>query len=122
MSARTPPFAVAASLLIAAPAAASVTPADLEPAFTGTVISTYPDGRQGKLWLNRDGSYKGQGRRGHLSSGRWSLKGDRICLRQSRPVPVPFQYCTDVPDEGTTSWTEKAVTGEQLQMELVAGR
>ena len=43
-----------AALLCAAPAASAAP--DLAPAFAGTIVSTYPDGRQAKLWLNPDGS------------------------------------------------------------------
>lgn len=110
-----------AGALAALPAAA-VVPPGLEAAFAATVVSTYPDGRKARLWLNADGSYRGQGRRGGLSSGRWSLKGERICLRQSRPVPVPFSHCTRVPADGATSWTDKAVTGERIRVDLVPGR
>ncbi len=95
----------------------------LEPAFTNTIVSTYPDGRKAKLWLNRDGTYRAQGRRGKPSSGRWTLKGEQICLKQSRPMPGPFSYCTGVKRGGVgTSWTGKAVTGERIRIQVVAGR
>ena len=116
-------LAVAAALL-AAPAAAQTKtpPPGLEAAFTGTVVSTYPDGRTAKLWLNQDGTYRGQGRRGKPSSGRWSLTGQRICLKQSRPIAVPMSYCTALPPAGATRWAGKAVTGEPVRLELVPGR
>lgn len=95
-------------------------PASLEPAFSGTIVSTYPDGRQGKLWLNADGSYTAEGRRHKPSSGKWTLKGERICLKQSKPPTVPFaSYCTQVPSG--TSWSAKAVTGEPIKVKLVLG-
>jgi len=75
------------------------------------------------LWLNPDGSYRAQGRRGTFSSGRWSLKGEKICLSQKRPVPGPFSYCAPIKSGGVgTSWTGKAVTGEAIRITLVAGR
>jgi hypothetical protein len=114
--------AVAASTLLAAPALAA-DPAILEPAFSNTIVSTYPDGRKAKLWLNADGTYRAQGRRGKPSSGRWTLKGEQICLKQRRPVAGPFSYCTGVKRGGVgTSWTGKAVTGERIRIQLVAGR
>ena len=114
-------------LLLAAFAAAAVSSstlmAALEPAFANTIVSTYPDGRQAKAWLNRDGSYRGQGRGGGVTSGRWSLKGEKVCLRQQRPVPIPLSYCTPVHQGGVgTTWSGKAVTGETVQLQLVAGR
>lgn len=103
-------------------AALAVTPA-MEPAFSNTIVSVYPDGREAKLWLDADGAYHGQGRRGDPSNGRWSMKGDKICFRQSRPIPIPFSWCTPMlePKVGA-SWPGKSVTGETVRIELRAGR
>lgn len=95
-------------------------PGPLEPAFKGTIISTYPDGRQAKLWLNRDGSYRAEGRRHDPSGGHWKLKGEKICLSQSRPFPAPFRFCTPLPHGEV--WIAKAVTGEIVQARVVKGR
>jgi hypothetical protein len=112
-----------ASLLLAAPALAEAPAGVPEAAFTNTVLSTYPDGRVAKLWLERDGTFRGQGRRGKPSSGKWSMKGQQICLKQTRPFPAPFAYCTEVRQGGVgTSWSGKAVTGEPVRIELSAGR
>ena len=109
-------------LLVAGPAIANA-PSSLEPAFANTILSTYPDGKTGKLWLEPDGSYRAEGRRAEPTSGRWKVKGSRMCFRQSRPFPVPFSYCAPIVagDVGTV-WSGKAVTGEPLRIELVAGR
>lgn len=94
-----------------------------EAAFSNTVVSTYPDGRTAKLWLERNGTYRGQGRRGKPSSGKWTIKGEQICLRQSRPFPAPFNYCTAVKQgEVGSEWAGKAVTGEAVKIKLVSGR
>jgi hypothetical protein len=117
------PTAAAACALLAAPPALAATAAVLEPAFSNTIVSTYPDGRQAKLWLNADGSYRAQGRRGKPSSGVWTLKGEKLCLKQRKPVPGPFSYCTPVKRGGVgTRWTGKAVTGEKINIELAPGR
>lgn len=95
----------------------------LRPAFENTIVSTYPDGRQAKLWLNPDGTYAAEGRRHDRSSGHWKIRGERICLRQSHPPTLPFSYCTNVPSGGVgASWNAKAVTGEPIRVKLVAGR
>jgi hypothetical protein len=97
--------------------------ADIAPAFANTIVSTYPDGRQARLWLEPGGFYTALGQGGDPSSGRWSVKADRICLRQSKPLAVPFSYCTRVRRGGIgTSWISRAVTGERIRIELVAGR
>ncbi len=102
--------------------AADMGNARLRAAFGNTVVSTYPDGRQGKLWLAQDGSYTGQGRRGDRSSGRWTLKGDTVCLRQVHPPTLPLSFCTPIPSGGVGStWTAKSVWGDPLTVTLVAG-
>ena len=116
-------FAAAAARALAAAPASAAEPADLQPAFSNTIVSTYPDGRTAKLWLNADGTYRGQGRRGKPSSGRWTLKGEEICLKQSKPFPAPMSYCAPIRRGGVgTSWSGKAVTGEPIKITLVAGR
>ena len=95
----------------------------LQPAFQNTIVSTYPDGRTARLWLSADGTYTGQGRRGGRNGGVWRLRGSEICMSQRRPVPVPIQFCTPVMQGGVgTRWTAKAVTGETIQVQVVAGR
>lgn len=97
--------------------------ADLAPAFGNTLVSTYPDGRTARMWLQADGRYEGQGRRGGRSSGRWSVREGDLCFSQRRPIPVPRSFCTPIVRGGVgTKWTARAVTGETIQVELVAGR
>jgi hypothetical protein len=93
--------------------------ASLAPAFNGTIISTYPDGRKGKLWLSPNGTYKAAGRRNDKSHGHWTLKGDNVCLKQSSPIPVPFAFCT--PKPSSTTWKAKAVGGEPITVHVESG-
>lgn len=111
--------------LVALPAAfvllcAADAPPALQKAFGNTVVSTYPDGRTGELWLDPSGAYSAMGRRQDRSNGHWSVRGDKLCLKQSRPIPVPFAYCTALPTDG--AWTAKAVSGETIHVRLVKGR
>jgi hypothetical protein len=107
-------FLAAPALALAASDVSSLTPA-----FKGTIVSTYPDGRQGKLWLSEDGSYTASGRRGDRSSGHWKLKGDEVCLSQAHPLPSPFAFCTPKPT--ATAWNAKAVSGEPIKVKVVKG-
>ncbi len=111
---------------LAAVAAVLCTAADkseLGPAFKNTIVSTYPDGRQAHLWLSEDGSYKAEGRRHDPSNGHWTIKDERICLRQSHPATLPISYCTALPPGGVgATWSAKAVTGEPIRVKLVRGR
>ncbi|HYF22116.1 MAG TPA: hypothetical protein VD929_01845, partial [Caulobacteraceae bacterium] len=71
----------------------------------------------------RDGTYRGQGRRGGASSGTWKVKGKQVCLKQSKPFPAPMSYCTAIVTGGVgASWSGKAVSGEKIRIQLVAGR
>lgn len=91
-------------------------------AFGNTIVSTYPDGRQAQLWLRPDGSYAAEGRRGDRSAGQWKIKGDKVCLKQSKPHAFPFSYCAALPPGGVgASWNGKAVTGEAIRIKLVKG-
>ena len=94
----------------------------LDVTFGNTIVSTYPDGRQAELWLHPDGSYGAEGRRHDRSSGQWKVKGEKLCLKQSKPIGLPFSFCTPLMHGGIgTSWTTKAVTGEQIRVQLVKG-
>jgi hypothetical protein len=103
--------------------ALALTPAAMEPAFENTIVSTYEDGRTARLWLDPDGRYRGEGRNHDPSNGKWTIKGEKLCLKQSRPVPVPFAFCTPIVQGGVgTAWSTKSVFGEPLKVELVSGR
>lgn len=101
--------------LILLTAGAAPPPPELQKAFKGTIVSTYPDGRIAKLWMNPSGDYVSMGRRHERHKGRWSLKGDKVCFKRGI-----FGYCTAMPSD--TEFTTKAVTGEQIRVRLVPGR
>lgn len=92
---------------------------DVERAFGNTIVSTYPDGRTGLLWLAPDGAYAASGRKRTRSSGRWMIKGAQICLKQSKPWKAPFTYCTELPS--AEAWEARAPTGERITVKLLAG-
>lgn len=94
----------------------------LDAAFGNVIVSTHPDGRQAKLWLKRDGAYDAQGRAGERSGGVWRLKGDKLCLSQRRPFPIPFSYCKAVPPVSVGKpWRDKAFNGDLVTNEVVPG-
>jgi hypothetical protein len=110
------------SILLAAPVALAAPPSAVDKSFGNTIVSTYPDGRQAELWLQRGGTYTAEGRRHDRSSGHWKTKGDKLCLSQSSPIPVPFSYCTAIPNGGVgATWSAKAVTGEAIRVKLIRG-
>ena len=108
-------------VLVLAAAASKVPPEVLEkmePAFAGTLVSTYDDGRRGHLNLSRDGTYRYRGRKNDPSSGVWDVKGQTVCLHQRRPIPIG-SYCTPLPNG--TSWRTKAAGGEMVTVRVVRG-
>ena len=110
---------VVAATVLVAPVQAS----PVDEIIGNTILSIYPDGRTGELWLQADGSYTGEGRRGEPSSGHLSVSGAKLCLRQSKPLPIPLAFCAGVPADGLrTGWTRKAITGETIRVRLVRGR
>ena len=114
---------VGASLAPLTQASAADGQPDISAAFKGTIVSTYSDGRQAKLWLASDGSYKAEGRKHDPSNGKWRIKGEQICLNQSHPHPMlPITYCTAIPSGGVgRSWAAKSVMGDPIKVKLVAG-
>lgn len=115
--------AAACCALAAAAPAADVETSRVSAAFGNTVVTTYPDGRTQRIWLHEDGSWDGINRLGSKISGRWSLKTEKICLRQSRPISLPFTYCTDFPAQGApgVQWAGKDITGRPIQLTLQKG-
>lgn len=107
--------------------AQAATPPAAEPpvaaAFGNTVVATYPDGRLQRIWLRADGTYDAVGRRGKPSSGKWTLKADKVCLKQSSPFRAPISYCTPFPaGEGVgATWTGKDISGTPIKLKLVKG-
>ncbi len=116
--------AAASALAVAATSSSAADKSDLAPAFKNTVVSTYPDGRQAKLWLSSDGTYKAEGRKHDPSNGTWKLKGDQICMKQKSPrPPLPISYCTAIPSgEVGSTWSAKSVFGDPLKVKLISGR
>lgn len=113
--------ALLALALLAAPGLAHAGP-KVDLAFGNTIVSTYPDGRTGHLWLKDGGVYDYVGRNGKSSSGQWKIKGDDVCLKQTKPIAIPLNYCTPAPDGGVgITWGAKAISGENVVVQLLKG-
>lgn len=117
-------FGVCVTLAVASTALAAHSesfPDALRAAFGNTIMSTYPDGRQAELWLSANGHYAAKGRRGDDSSGVWQTRRGRLCLRQRRPFPAPWSFCTRIPTRTDQAWSARAVTGERVRVSLLRG-
>lgn len=92
-------------------------------AFGNTVKAVYPDGKHQRIWFNADGAWEAIGRRGKPSSGKWTQKGEKVCLRQVKPFPSPLKYCTHFPADGALGavWTSRDMAGEPIRLTVVKG-
>lgn len=123
-------FAATLSLALVASAATAAEPVrgggsgGVAAAFGNTVKALYPDGRYQWLWFNADGTWEAFGRRGKWSSGKWLQKDpSQVCLKQSRPFPIPFNYCTTFPAGSGVGavWSSKSIEGEPIRLTVVKG-
>jgi hypothetical protein len=115
--------ALVGSSLLAAGAQADEPTAQVKPAFGNTVLSVYPDGRSQKIWMHPDGTWDGQSRRGTPLAGSWNVKGDKVCMKQSKPPTLPVAYCTAFPQKTYVgvSWTSKDMSGTPIELKVVHG-
>jgi hypothetical protein len=124
-STRVLPFAYTLFLGLNAEAGTATPPEPrgVAAAFGNTVKTLYPDGKAQRIWFRADGSWDAIGRRGKSSSGKWTVKGEKVCLKQSKPFPSPFKYCTVFPSTGGvgTQWASKDMAGEPIRITLVKG-
>jgi hypothetical protein len=114
----------AAALAVFAPAAASSSVAapgaNVAAAFGNTIVSIDPDGRSRKIWLQPDGSWTGLSRRGLALAGKWTVKGDKVCLSQSKPR-LFGSLCQVFPTDPKTGIDTKDPTGTPIHLKLVKG-
>ncbi len=92
-----------------------------EQVYGSTIVSTYPDGKEAELWLQRDGSWSGTSRKLQPNDGIWQVRGDKLCLKQHHPFSVPFFFCTPMPGDISHPWEGKAPTGEKITIRVVKG-
>ncbi len=118
------PGLVLGALALPAAAADPTAPspsASVATAFVNTVMSVYPDGRSQKIWLQPDGTWTGLSRRGNPLAGKWSMKGQKVCLRQSKPPTLPISFCQAFPDDPKEGVDAKDMTGTPIHLKLVKG-
>ncbi|HLZ76586.1 hypothetical protein [Phenylobacterium sp.] len=95
--------------------------ANVEATFGNTVLSVYPDGRAQKIWLTPDHSWTGLSRRGNPLAGTWSVKGEKVCLKQSKPPTLPISVCQPFPEDPAKGLEAKDLTGTPIHLKLVKG-
>lgn len=118
----TPALLISAALTACAFSAHATEPSSrLAAAFGNTVMSIYSDGRSQKVWLQPDGTWSGLSRAGNPLSGKWTLKGEKVCLRQSRPPTLPISFCQALPSDPQAGIDSKDIIGRPIHIKLVKG-
>ncbi|MDO9336328.1 MAG: hypothetical protein Q7T61_07995 [Caulobacter sp.] len=112
---------LAAALSVPAAGAAVAAPAKADAAFGNTVLIVDPDGRSRKIWLAPGGGWTGLSRRGLALAGTWTVKGEKVCLSQSKPR-LPGSLCNTFPTEVGATVKAKDPGGKTVQLKLVKGR
>lgn len=108
--------------LVAAPAQARQEPsAKVKAAFGNTVLTIDPDGRSRKIWLRPDGTWTGLSRRGLDLAGKWTVKGDKVCLSQSKPR-LFGSLCDTFPTQLGGEIATQDPSGKTVRLKLVKGR
>ena len=98
-------------------------PANVAAAFGNTVLSTYADGTSQKIWLRPNGRWDGLSRANHPLAGTWTARGDKVCLKQSKPPTLPLAYCTVLPSSSQpgVQWTGRDMGGRSITLSLTKG-
>ncbi|MGZ6013591.1 MAG: hypothetical protein ACXWK0_17240 [Caulobacteraceae bacterium] len=116
-------LALLLATLLAAPLAAQAAAAptaNVKAAFGNTLLTIDPDGRSRKIWLRPDGTWTGLSRRGLDLAGKWTVKGDKVCLSQSKPR-LFGSMCEKFPTDPAAGEVAKDPTGTTVRLKLVKG-
>jgi hypothetical protein len=104
-----------------APRAAAAPPANVDAAFGNTVLTIDPDGRSRKIWLKPNGTWTGLSRRGLDLAGKWTVRGDKVCLSQSKPRLIG-SMCEKFPTKLGVAVEAKDPSGKVVRLKLVKGQ
>jgi hypothetical protein len=98
-------------------------PANVTAAFGNTVLSTYADGTSQKIWLRPDGRWDGLSRANSPLAGTWTTRGDKVCLKQSKPPTLPLAFCAPLPASARpgVQWTSRDIGGRAITLSLTKG-
>lgn len=117
------------ALGLAGAAIASTDP--MEGAYGNTVIVTNAKGEKSKLWINKDGTFKGESAKGEKFTGKWVLKDNntKYCSTADLPpnapkdTPAPKESCSEFkgPHKAGDKWEQKDADGAPITVEITAG-
>jgi hypothetical protein len=119
--------------LLAAGVAGAAMAADdaMAPVYDNTVIVTNAKGEASKLWIAKDGTFKGESAKGEKFTGKWALKDNnkQYCSTVDLPAgapagtPAPKESCSEFSGghKAGDKWEQKDAAGEKITVEIKAG-
>lgn len=103
----------------------------MEGAYGNTVLVTNAKGETSKLWIAKDGSFKGENAKGEKFTGKWALKDNntKYCATADLPpnapkeTPAPKEACSEFKGahKAGDKWQQKDANGEDVTVEIKAG-
>ncbi|MBP6011782.1 MAG: hypothetical protein KBA31_06100 [Alphaproteobacteria bacterium] len=119
--------------LVAASFAGAALAADdpMAGAYGNTVLVTNAKGETSKLWINKDGTLKGENAKGEKFTGKWALKdgNKQYCSTPDLPAnapketPAPKEACSEFkgPHKAGDKWEQMDANNEKVTVEIKAG-
>lgn len=100
-------------------------------AYGNTVVVTNAKGEASKLWIAKDGTFKGESAKGEKFTGKWALKENntKYCATADLPAnapkdtPAPKEACSEFkgPHKAGDKWDQTDAAGEKVTVEIKAG-
>lgn len=100
-------------------------------AYGNTVVVTNAKGEASKLWIAKDGTFKGETAKGEKFTGKWALKenNSKYCATADLPAnapkdtPAPKEACSEFkgPHKAGDKWDQTDAAGEKVTVEIKAG-
>ncbi|MDP1631945.1 MAG: hypothetical protein Q8L66_11060 [Caulobacter sp.] len=111
--------AIAAAIFMAAGPALAADP--MASAYGNTVLITYADGTEVKIYVDEGGSYSGESPAGQ-SAGSWAISGGKTCFTQQSPEATPPSCSATVNKNVGDSWQSTGQGGAPVTVTIVSGR
>ena len=100
-------------------------------AYGNTVLVTNAKGETSKLWIAKDGTFKGEGAKGEKFTGKWSLKDNntKYCSIVDMPAnapadaPKPTEQCSEFKGAHNPGdkWDQMDAMNQKVTVEIKAG-
>ena len=100
-------------------------------AYDNTVLVTNDKNETTKLWINKDGTLKGENAKGEKFTGKWTLKDNntKYCSTADLPAdapketPAPKEACSEFkgPHKAGDKWEQNDADNKKVTVEIKAG-